>query len=111
MSMQTCGVVGDPPEQLQPDSIKHPLLQPSPDKLLPSSHLPTAGIMVSPSPQISVHVSGTPTGARVQLQPVSTAQSMLHPSPSISLPSSHSSKEARSLSPHVFRYSRLIKNL
>ena len=96
----------DPPDHCQPASTYQLESQPSPLTVLLSSHLPAVGTAVSPSPQISVQTSATPSTEVVQSHPVSISQSMSHPSPSSSFPSSHISKMSVFVSPQVYRNSR-----
>ena len=79
-----------PPEQMKPASILQAVLQPSPETLLPSSHVsePTR----RPSPQISAHVLLEVSVPPVHAYPGSIAQALLHPSPDSVLPSSQPSK-------------------
>ena len=57
-----------------------------------SSHLKGLGSLLTPSPQMSEHTDSSPRPPW-QYHPVSTTHTEEHPSPSILLPSSHSSNK------------------
>ena len=88
ISEQTLAVVESPSVQVQSVSTVQVEEHPSLLRTLPSSHFPTMGTIVFPSPQISVHTLAVTESPRVQLHEASTAQIDEHPSPLVVPPSS-----------------------
>ena len=88
ISFQISTVVNVPPEHVQPDSIDHVELQPSPFELFPSSQYVIIEFMRLPSPQVSFQISGAVDEPPDHVQPDSTAHIAFHPSPIAVLPSS-----------------------
>ena len=89
VSLQELAVVESPSVQSQPVSTEHVALHPSPESLSPSSqYVAPIGVITFPSPQSSVHELAVVEEPRVQVQPISTEQVLLHPSPSSLSPSS-----------------------
>src|ERR1017187_2603033 len=79
---------------VQPVSMVHVELQPSPDTVLPSSHASCGNF--SPSPHTAVHVPPLHLGSMVHVGE--------QPSYGMRLPSSHSSKPSFTPSPHTVRW-------
>ena len=75
------GVVESPKVQVQPASTEQEESQPSEALVLPSSQYPLRGKVTFPSPQISLQTLALELSPRVHVQPASTAQVELHPSP------------------------------
>jgi hypothetical protein len=99
ISAQKSETVELPPDQVQPTSMDHEELQPSPFIKLPSSHasVPT----LKPSPQIGVHIDAGLLPVEVHIKFCSTFQVESHPSPLIEFPSSHSSGAFMYPSPQI----------
>ena len=88
ISVQMSLAVDVPPEQLQPTSIAHELLHPSPFRVFESSQEVAEVLNLFPSPQTSLQMSLVVADPPVQENPISTAQELLHPSPFKLFPSS-----------------------
>jgi hypothetical protein len=98
---QVSAIEVDPPLQVNPVSIVHVLLHPSPFELFPSSQYVAIKLYLFASPQISVQVSGVEADHPVQKYPVSIWQLEFHPSPETVPPSSHPSVPTLLLSPQI----------
>ena len=77
-----------PPLHEKPVSIAQVELQPSLSSVFPSSQYPATTLTTFPSPQISLQTLAVDPSPGVHCQSLSTAQVELHPSPSITFPSS-----------------------
>ena len=75
-------------EQEYPGSTMHDELHPSPDIVLPSSHLVGSVFWLIPSPQTTMHTSGEVADPPTHENPGSIVHVLLHPSPLEVLPSS-----------------------
>lgn len=73
ISVQTLATVELPDVQEYPVSTAQLLLHPSPLFVFPSSHEPLAGIIIFPSPHISVHTLLEVEVPKVHVYPASTA--------------------------------------